>query len=147
MEQWDNARYEEPGSPKRKFNPAHGPLLGRASSRCNSSQPPKQVLSRHRLSPNRIGKMDVKPRPFIGIQITLITFLACCLNVSSMFSMASVPKLYLWEIFFYPFSTVTYFFANDSEIDRTILLILVRVYEGYKIKKDILHPFIPHTSF
>ncbi len=21
------------------------------------------------------------------------------------------------------------------------------VYEGYKIKKDILHPFIPHTSF
>ena len=25
-------------------------------------------------------------------------------------------------------------------------MILVRVYEGYKIKKDILHPFIPHTS-
>ena len=48
---------------------------------------------------------------------------------------------------FNPFSIVTYCFTNDSEIDRTILLILVRVYEGYKIKKDILHPFIPHTSF
>ena len=46
-----------------------------------------------------------------------------------------------------PFSTVTYSFTNASEIARTILLILVRVYEGYKIKKDILHPFIPHTSF
>ena len=46
-----------------------------------------------------------------------------------------------------PFSTVTYFFTNDSEIDRTILLILVNVYEGYKIKKDILHHFIPNTSF
>ena len=46
-----------------------------------------------------------------------------------------------------PFSIVTYFFTNDSEIDTTILLILVRVYEGYKIKKGILHPFIPHTSF
>ncbi len=39
------------------------------------------------------------------------------------------------------------FFTNDFEIARTILLVLVRVYEGYKIKKDILHPFIPHTSF
>ncbi len=48
---------------------------------------------------------------------------------------------------FNPFSSVTYFFPNDSEIARTILLILVRVCEGYKIKKDILHPFIPHASF
>ena len=46
-----------------------------------------------------------------------------------------------------PFSTVTYFPTNNSEMDRTIVLILVRVCEGYKIKKDILHPFIPHTSF
>ena len=46
-----------------------------------------------------------------------------------------------------PFSTVTYFSTNDSEVNRSILLLLVRVYEGYKIKKDILHSFIPHTSF
>ena len=48
---------------------------------------------------------------------------------------------------FNPFSTATYIFTNDFEVDRTILLVLVRVYEGYKIIKDILHPFIPHTSF
>ncbi len=46
-----------------------------------------------------------------------------------------------------PFSTVTYCFTNDSEIEIKILLILVRVCEGYKIEKDILHPFIPHTHF
>ena len=46
-----------------------------------------------------------------------------------------------------PFSTVTYLFINDSEIDTTILLILVRVYEGYKIKKDILHLYPSYKFF